>query len=186
MAKKVNEVLEEIAGHKNDKGVQLYNRFSKKNFNDLLLAMINDVDFKETVVKKTKSNACDLEDVLVTKEFRKWLKKVVEKLGVDSNDSKILLTDNFEIDNVNGLYEFFSAVLYEYMLAGNRFEIPAHEDFKGSITIKEVEEKTKTTNCRNPKDGSFLGTYETRQKKHKVLSVKSSCPSYLSEKRKIK
>lgn len=181
----VDEVLKSISSDNSD-GKQVYNRFSKKNFNMLLEAMMNDTNFKESIVKKANKDTYELEDVMVTKEFRKWLKKIVEKLGVDSNESKIVLTDEFVIDNVSGLYEFFTAVIYEYMIAGNRFEIPAHEDFKGSIYLKDIDEKVKVTDCKNPRDGSFLGRYETKTKKHKTLAVKSSCPTYLSEKRKIK
>lgn len=184
--KTVNEVLNEVSASTNEKGNIVYNRFSKKNFNELLLAMANDVEFTENVVKKAGDDYCLVDEVFVTKKFRKWLKKVVEKMGIDSKESQLIMSNDFTIDSVDGLYEFFMACVYEYMVVGNRFEIPPHEDFKGSIYIKDVKEKKKNIDVRNPKDGTFMGTYEIKNKKHKVLATKSPCPTYLSEKRRIK
>ena len=49
----VNETLKEMEGKVNDNGKVSVNRFSKKNFNKLLKAMMNDTDFsiKVPVVK---------------------------------------------------------------------------------------------------------------------------------------
>lgn len=181
----VEEALKEIAAKENAKGILVLNRFSKKNFNTLMTAMVNDVKFTEKVVKKAGDDGVELENILVTESFRKWLKNVVEKLGVDSNDSKVIMTDNFKINNMDGVYDFFLAAVYEYMKAGNKFDIPAHEDFKGSIYLKDVDKTTKVNTARNPITGETIGDFEVTKKKHKVLAVKSSCPTYLSSKRKI-
>lgn len=180
----VEEALKEISAKPGKNGKITPNRFSKKNFNLLLTALANDVDFKEKVVKKAGDDSVELEDIMVTKDFRKWIKKIVEKLGVDSKDADVVLTSDFKIDNVDGLYDFFASAVYEYMLAGNRFDIPAHEDFKGSIYLKDIDASSKTGTARNPMTGEILGNYETKKKKHKELGVKSSCPKYLTEKLK--
>lgn len=181
----VQEALESMKAKTNAKGEKVINRFNKKNFNTLMLAMANDVDFTSKVAKKT-GDTFELEDVLVTKNFRKWCKTLVEKAGVDSSESERVMSADFTIDNVEGLYDFFATALYEYLDAGNRFDLPDKEDFQGGIVLKDIEESTRVFEARNPKDGSSLGTFETTKKKHKELAVKSSCPSYLSEKRKIK
>ena len=180
----VQEALDSIQAKTNAKGEKVINRFSKKNFNTLMTAMANDVDFTSQVAKKT-GDSVELEDVMVTKEFRKWCKNLVEKAGVDKNESEIVLSENFKIDNVEGLYDFFTTALYEYLAAGNRFDLPAREDFQGGIVLKDVDESVRVYDARNPKDGTYLGTFETTKKKHKELGVKSSCPTYLSSKRQI-
>lgn len=161
------------------------NTFSKKNFNILATALVNDNNFKIQVAKKV-SGECQLEDVMVTSEFRKWCKKLVEKAGVDSVESEKVLSDEFKINDVSAVVDFMTAAIYEYMNAGNRFDLPDREDFHGGFYLKNVEETTKTRDAKNPKDGTYIGTFETTKKKHKILAAKSSCPTYLSSKRKIK
>ena len=185
----VEEALATMQAKKNAKGETILNRFNKKSFNNLLLAMANDVEFTSKVAKKVKNedgtDSFELEDVMVTKEFRKWCKKIAEKAGIDRAESERIMTSDFTINDVEGLYDFFATALYEYMNAGNKFELPSKEDFEGSFFIKEVDEVTKEYDGRNPKDGSFTGRYKSTNKKHKEAKVKSSCPSWLSEKRKI-
>lgn len=182
---KTNDFINSISAKENENGKVVTNRFNKNTFNELLLTMANDIEFKEELAKKA-GDSFKVNEVLVTKDFRKWVKKLVESFGVDSKESQIILTEDYGIKSMDGLYDFFMAAVYEYMVAGNRFEFPTHEDFKASITIKEVDETVKNTDARNPNTGEYLGTYETKSKKHKVLSTKSKCPTWLSEKRRIK
>ena len=176
----VAEALEQVK----QKGKNV-NSFSKKNFNTLATALVNDNNFKVNVAKKV-GGECQLEEVMVTSEFRKWCKKLVEKAGVDSAESEKVLSDDFKINDVTAVVDFMTAAIYEYMNAGNRFDLPDREDFHGGFYLKDVEEKTTTRDAKNPKDGSYIGTFETTKKKHKILAAKSSCPTYLSSKRKIK
>lgn len=60
------------------------------------------------------------------------------------------------------------------------------EDFTGSLMLKEIPETKKQYNSRNPRTNESIGLFESTKKKHKELKVKSSCPTYLSSKRKIK
>ena len=186
----VQEVLDSIQAKENAKGNKVLNRFNKKNFNALMLAMANDVDFTSKVGKKVKdadgADSVELEDVMVTKEFRKWCKKLVETAGIDKVESEKIMTSDFVINDVEGLYDFFATALYEYLNAGNKFDLPTKDDFEGSIYMKDVEESTRTYEGRNPATGESLGVFEATNKKHKEIAVKSSCPSWLSEKRKIK
>lgn len=181
----VAEALEAVKAKTNAKGEPVINRFNKKNFNMVALAIANDVNFTTKVAKKAGTDVV-LEDVMVTKEFRKWCKKFAEKLGVDSAESERILTGEFQIDTVDGLVDFMSAAIYEYMNAGNRFDFPNREDFQGGFYLKTVKESKTVRDAKNPKDGSFIGTFETTKKQHKVLAAKSSCPTYLSDKRKVK
>lgn len=181
----VQEALATMQAKTNAKGDKVVNRFNKKNFNTLMLALANDVNFSTKVAKKSGDDV-ELEEVMVTKGFRKWCKDLVEQAGVDKSESARILTDEFVINNVEGLYDFFTTALYEYLNAGNRFDLPNREDFQGGIVLKDVDESVRTYEARNPKDGAYIGTYETTKKKHKELAAKSSCPTYLSEKRKIK
>lgn len=182
----VEEALESMKGKKNAKGEMVINRFNKKNFNTLMVAMANDVDFKAEYVKVKKDEIDSIEDVMVTKGFRKWCKKLVEAAGVDKAESERVMSPDFKIDNMDGLYEFFATALYEYMEAGNRFDFIPRKEFKGGIYIKEVPERERTADAFSPKDRTYLGTYKTKKKKHKEVFVKSSCPAYLQERIKIK
>lgn len=182
----VEEAIASMKGKVNEKGEVVINRFNKKNFTTLMVAMANDVDFKAEVAKTKKGELDSIEDVMVTKGFRKWCKQLVEKAGVDKGESERILSEDFKIDNMDGLYEFFATALYKYMEAGNRFDLIPTKDFKGGIYIKDVPERVKEADAFSPKDRSYLGRYKTTKKKHKELFLKSGCPEFLQERVKVK
>lgn len=163
-----------------------YNRFNKKSFENLLRAMLNDTEVKIGTIKVKNNEVSSKEDIMVTQEFRKFLQKILRTAGIDAEDSKAILSKDFIIDNVDGLYEFFTTAMYIYMDNGNKFDMIPTENFKGSLYINNVAETKKTQDAKNPKDGSSLGIFETTKKTHKKLCVKSSCPSYLVNRKKIK
>ena len=181
----VEEALNTMRAKANAKGKVTINRFNKKNFNTLMTALANDIEFKTQVAKVKKGELDSLEDIMVTKEFRKWCKKLVERMGVDKTESEKVLTADFTIPDMEGLYEFFATALYEYMNAGNQFELLPKNDFKGLIYLKDVDEKTTTSDAYSPQDRSYLGTFETTKKKHKEVAAKSSCPAFLTTRKKV-
>lgn len=180
----VEEALATMQAKTNAKGEKVLNRFNKKNFNILMTAIANDVNFTEKVAKKV-GDGFELEDVMVTKAFRKWCKKLVEKAGIDSKDAEVVMTSDFIIDDMEALYDFFSAALYEYINAGNKFDMHTKEDFQGSIFMKDIAETTKEYEARNPSTGETIGKFEGKTKKHKELKIKSTAPSWLSSKRQL-
>ena len=181
MSKTVNEVLQTMT---NETGK---NRFNKKNFTTLMTALANDTDFITRVAKVRNSEIDVIEKITVSKGFREFCKKILEKAGLDKNESVIALSDSFEFTNsdFNGFYEFIETAIYEYMNSGNTFEFLPREDFKGSISIKDVPEKTTVAEAFSPKDRTSLGTYETTKKRHKELVAKSSCPVWLKDRKKV-
>lgn len=181
----VEEALVEMKA-KEKNGKIVVNRFSKKNFTRLLTAMANDVDFTTDYVKVKKGEIDTVEKIMVSKEFRKWCKALLEKAGIDKSESVKILDKEFVIPSMDGLYEFFATALYEYMNAGNQFEFLPKKDFVGKLYIKNIDEKTNVTEAHSPQDRSYLGTFETKKKKHKEIASKSSCPSWLQERKKIK
>jgi hypothetical protein len=182
----VKEVLEEMSASRKSDGKFDYNRFNKKNFEKLMKAMLNDPEFKTEVAHAKKNELESVEEIEVSKGFRQFCKRIIEKAGVDKAESERILTDEFTFDNVSGLYEFFATALYLYIENGNRFDLIPKKDFKGSIAIKEVKKTTKTSSSHHPKTREYLGDYETTKEEHKILSVKSSCPSYLKSRKKVK
>ena len=181
----VKEVLETMKATRKDNGKFNYNRFNKENFKKLMKAMLNDPNFK-TEVAHVKNDELTIEELAVTEGFRKFCKRVIEKSGVDKKESERILTEEFTFDNVDGLYEFFATAMYLYIEQGNRFDLIPTKDFKGSIAIKDVKKSSKTSAAHSPQTREYLGDYEVTKKDHKVLVVKSSCPSYLKTRRKVK
>lgn len=173
----VEEALEVI----NKKGG--YNRFNKKNFETLMVALLNDNTFNTKIAKYRKGNL-NVEEIFPTKKFRHWCKKLLESTGMDRKDAEVVLSDDFKIDNVDGIYDFFMAAAYEYMKDGNHFDFPSKEDFQGSIYLKKVKGSKKKTKQYNPKNRELIGTYLIEKEDHVELCSKSSCPSYL-KKRKL-
>ena len=188
MAKKpmtVEEALKSMAGKTNKKGDITPNRFSRKYFNQLMEAMLNDIDFKHKVAKVSGDTLVGYDEIMVTRDFRRFCKKLVEKCGVDKIESEKIMTPEFTIDDVDGLYEFFAVALYKYMEAGNRFDLIPTVDFEGSITIKEVPESIRVADAFSPQDRKYLGTYETKKGKHKEIVAKAKTPKYLRSRKKV-
>ncbi len=181
----VEEALASMGAKTNANGKLVVNRFNKKNFNKLLTAMANDVNFKAHVAKVKKGELDTVEDILVTDGFRKWCKKLIEKAGVDKTESERVLSEDFVIPDMDGIYDFFVTAVYKYMEAGNQFDLLPTEDFKGSLYIKNVDEKVTVADAHSPQDRSYLGTFETTKKKHKELGVKSGCPAFLQNRKRV-
>lgn len=182
----VDEVLQTMQASKKDNGKFDYNRFNKKNFEKLMKAMLNDPEFETEVAHVKKGELDSVEKIRVTEGFRKFCKKILEKFGVDKSESGRVLTSDFTFDSTEGLYEFFATAIYLYIDNGNRFDLLPKKDFKGSLMIKNVAKSTKVTSAHSPQTRDYLGDFETTKEPHKVLVVKSSCPSYLKSRKKVK
>ena len=184
----VEEALASMKAKEGKNGKPVINRFNKKNFNLLMTAMANDPNFTTKVVKVKGGELDSVEDVMITKGFREFCKKIVEKAGVDKKESDVVFNADFEFTqaDMNGLYEFFASAVYQYMSVGNQFDFMPTEDFKGSISLKNVDEVSKTAEAFSPKDRASLGVYTTTKKAHKELTVKSNCPSFLKSRVKVK
>ena len=185
----VDEVLAEIQAKKkiDKKGVEkfVYNRFNKKTYTNLLRAMMNDPNLKMVTVKLKKGDIDTTDDIMVSQLFREFLKGVLIKAGVDASDASAVMSEDFTIDNADGLYEFFATSLYLYMNSGNKFDLIPTPELKASIYLDTIPESSKTAEVRDPKTKESMGTFETTKKAHKVVKVKSSCPSWLSSRRKV-
>ena len=183
----VKEALELMQAKEGKNGKKIPNRFNKKNFTTLMTAMANDPEFSAKVVKLKKGEIDSVENVMVSKGFREFCKRVVEKAGVDKTESARVLTSAFTFTNADmaGLYDFFATALYEYMNAGNWFEFIPTETFKASIALKDVAQTETTAEAFSPKDRSSLGVFKTTKKQHKELRVKSGCPSFLKDRKRV-
>lgn len=182
----VDEVLAEIRAKRNEKGNVILNRFNKKKFNKLMKAMINDPNFKTTVAVVKKGELESSEDIQVSEAFRKFCKHIVEKAGLDKAESPKVMTSEFTVDTVEGLYEFFATAMYMYMEEGNKFDLLPKEDFRGSLFIKENKPSKRTQKVFHPKTRESLGVLEIEKETHRSLGIKSTCPSYLKKRKKIK
>lgn len=184
-SKSVSEFLKEIAGKENKNGKVVPNRFNKKTFSKLMKVMANDPDFATDVVDVRKGEKVSVDKIMVSHKFREWCQKLVEKFGVDKKDAEIILSKDFQFGNMDGLYEFFATALYEYVSAGNYFELLPKEDFKGRIYVKTIPETTVVRDAKKPKTGEYLGTFETTYNCHKQLAVRSGCPAFLKHRKPV-
>mgnify|MGYP004639277883 CR=1 FL=1 len=161
-------------------------RFSRESFNEQIKTILNNPEYKVEVVKvaKSKAEGYDVSEVAVTEGFRKFCKRLLEQFGVDKYESEKVMTKDFQFNNVDGLYEFMCAAIYDYIDNGNKFDFVPRMGFKGSLELVDVEEKTKTSKLRDKVSGEER-IYTTFMKKHKKLKASSSCPSYLKVKKDL-
>ena len=135
---KVNEFLDSIRPDGNS-----ISRFNKSQFIDFLSVVANDDEFIPKYAR-TKGDSYAEYDVNVSKEFRKTIRKILIKLGLDKTDTKVIMDYDFTFDDLSGLYELFTTAMYEYMANGkHKFEIPSRKDFNGYLYILDVEEELK-------------------------------------------
>lgn len=160
------------------------NRFNKKKFNEHMLRLINDNNFKFEISKYSKGNI-KLTEIMPTKEFRKWCKKLLIQSGMDKKEASKVLKEDFTIESMNGLYEFFAAAVYTYMEDGNKFDFMPTSNFKGSIYINKVPKSKKISKYYSPKDRSYIGEFETEIGEHVKLRSSSECPKYLKSRKKV-
>ncbi len=181
--KTVKEALVEVQAKEVD-GKKQMNRFSKKNFETVLAAMINDKDYKFIAARVKSGELEGVEEISTSELFRTLVEKILVAAGMDKDGAKV--AHDMEFTKVDGLYEVFAAALYEYMDAGNRFDLLPTKEFKGSIHVRTNDGSKETREAFHPKTRESLGTFETEKSPHKTLGVKSSCPKYLKKRNKIK
>lgn len=167
---------------KKKNGDYVLNRFSKKQFNKLMKDLANDPSFVAKIAVTKNGELDHIEDVAVSKGFRQWCKQLIEQVGVDSSESAIVLEESFQFKNMDGLYEFFSTALYQYMNAGNKYDLMPTEDFKASLYIKKNPKTKKSRKGRNPITGEDLGVIETTYEPYSSLKAQSPAPKYLTKK----
>lgn len=181
----VEEVLADIACTIDDDGKKKLNRFNRKNFDKLLTAAASDPNFTANVAQIKKKEFTGYEEIAVGSAFRKWVRSLLEKAGIDSSESAVVENADFPIGNMSWMYDMFAEVLWLYMNAGNKFDLPKKEGFEATLSLKDVEKTITESESRQP-GGESLGVYETTKETHQVLTVKSKCPAYLTSRRKVR
>lgn len=186
MKQTLNEVLDEIRADRKDNGKIAYRQFTRTNFEKVCRAIANDPDFETDFAVWIKDqDTITVDRLKVSYPFRLWLKRVLEQFGIDKNESKLVLEDDYEVPKMDWCYDFFATVLYEYIASGNKFMMIPKSDFKGKLYMKENEPSTKRTKAKNPRTGEYLGEFEIKNERYCSLAVESPCPDYLKTRRKM-
>ena len=160
--------------------------FSENNFNSLLHAMLNDLSFKEEVVKYGAGNETieDVEEVMVSQDFRKFLKGVLVEAGMDDADAAVVETEDFKIKNVDGLYELISSSIYQFMNLGHQFKFMPKKDFIATIGIRSFDAIDEDRNVHNPATGEkYVQHYKCAP--HRELCGKSHAPAYMVSRERV-
>lgn len=176
MAQTFAETFNDIrANISNTKSGAPIRTFSRADFDRLATAFLNEVDYKVDVAK-VKAGELSLTPVHPVQEFRKSLRTILLDFGVDKQDAERIMTADYEITKVDGLYEICSELVYQYA-ALKKFDFLPRETFNGSLTVKEVGESVSTHKHIQTKE-----EYKVKKKPHQVLERKSKTPTWLKEK----
>lgn len=160
------------------------NRFNKKKFNEHMLNLFNDPNFKFEI-SKFSHDGVKLVEIMPSKEFRSWCRKLLIQTGMDKDEAGKVLKEDFKMDTANGLYDFFVAAMYTYMEEGNKFDLLSKNDFKGSVYLSKVPKTKKKSKYYSPKDRSYVGEFETETEPFVKLKASSECPKYLKKRKKV-
>lgn len=184
MAKEsVEEVLTAIAAKVGADGKKSLNQFNRSKFTRLMNAAASDPDFTAQVANISKGEFTGYEDVACGKNFRKWVRTIVEKAGIDPQESSVVEGSDFPIGDMDWMYDFFAEVLWLY-LEGNKFKLPSKQGFEATLYLKDVDETIKTGEVKKP-GGEVIGTFETTKGAHKELVSKSKCPKWLQKRKEV-
>lgn len=183
----VEDVLAEMTAGTKEDGSIINKSFNKKNFTKLLKAMMNDPELKTQVANVKNGELVSVDEISVGEGFRKWVRKVVEKAGVDHNDAEVVMNDAFEFDSAEGIYEFIATAIWLYIERGNMFQLMPKENLSNvSFGIKKVPKKVKQQESRNPITGESLGMFEHTYDEHLELVVKNGgCPKWMKKRKKL-
>jgi len=180
--KTFDEVFNEIKSNVSvSKSGKIKKTFSRTDFDTLLKAMVNEPEYTTTYCG-TKGGKMVKKDVQPVKMFRESLKRVLMNFGVDSQDAEKIIKD-YKFTNVDGWYELMSEIIYRYMEADKKFDFPTREDFKASISMKNVDKAVGTYSAIKKKgeDGP-TEKFKIETKSHKILEKKSKAPAWLKKK----
>ena len=180
--KTFEEVFNEIKSNVSvSKSGKIKKTFSRTDFDTLLKAMVNEPEYT-TEYCSTKGGEMVKKSVQPVKMFRESLKRVLVNFGVDSHDAEKIVSE-YKFTNVEGWYELMSEIIYRYMEADKKFDFPTREDFKGSVSVKNVEKSVGTYSTIKKKgDDTPVETFKIETKSHKILEKKSKAPNWLKKK----
>ena len=110
MAKTFKEVKAELkANVKRGKNGNIIHSFSKTDFNELINALINDLDYQMETVKIVDGQLTDFSAPIVKEVREKLLIPVLIKAGVDRNEAtEIASTFRYSNSQTSCLYDFIA------------------------------------------------------------------------------
>lgn len=144
--------------------------FSRTDFDRLAKAYVNETGYTAKVYGKD-----GVAEVETVKALRGMIKRILKDFGVDEQEAAKIMTDEYQIRNVDGIYELCSELVYNYLDAGKKFSFLAKEDFEGSLVLESVEESESITKGVGEGAPEFL----VKKKAHKKIKAKSGCPKWL-------
>lgn len=155
--------------------------FSRADFDRLTKAYLNDVE-STIQVAGIKNGEMVEKEVQPVKLFRGMLKKILLDFGVDKQESEAML-DNYNIANVDGMYELCSEIIYNYLVADKKFDFLTKKTFMGSLTISDIGETTKEYSEIGKKDDDGeRKKFKVTTENHQRLEKQSKAPKWLKKK----
>ena len=173
MAKKsfkerLNEIVSSTAG--NTKDGKMKATFSRRMYNDIVNAMVNDEDY-EVENAQFKGGELVVTKSTPMKTFRtKLLNPILTEIKMDPSDAEKFIKDyEFTKGQTDGFYDLACASIMEYMGTGKSFRFPNKKDFVAAISLREMPESIYT----NPNNGN-----KTKREGFVTLVKKSTCPAW--------
>lgn len=152
---------------------QLKKIFSREAYYNILLQYLNDPDFESHIVVKKNGKAKKIKNYPV-KKFRKILYNVLIDFGVDEKDAEeVMTTYKFKKKTVEGMYDFISDFVYQYLQSGRKLKLYSKEDSVASIAL--IDKKGEKNKRRKVK-GELTNPVDTKD--HKVLKAQSPVPEW--------
>ena len=171
-SERLNEIVK--AAKANSKDGSVKTSFSRKFYDDVACAVLNDPDyeFEEVRVRNGKPTVLTIKP---SKAFReKIIAPILSTMNVDNDDVKRFVDDyQFSQAQAATIYDISSAINWEYMNTGKILRLPSKPDFVGSINVRNIDESV----YENKKTG-----VKTKRKAHKALLKRSTTPSWCKEK----
>ena len=169
--KRMDEIIK--AAKASSKDGKLKSSFSRKFYDDVAGAVMNDPDYVFDEVKVRNGEAVTVE-TKPSREFReKLLGPIAKGFNLDAEDAKKYIEDyEFTAAQASTIYDLMSAINWEYMNTGKILKMPATKEFAGAIQLRDVDESIY--------ENEHLKV-RVKRKKHKVLQKRSNTPAWCKE-----
>ena len=170
-SKRISEIIKSAKASSKDG--ELKSSFSRKFYDDVAGAVLNDPDYEFEGIKVRKGEAVPVKSK-PSREFReKLLGPIAKGFNLDAEDAKKYIDDyEFTSAQASTIYDLMSAINWEYMNTGKILKMPATKEFAGAIQLRDVDESIYENEHLNVR---------VKRKKHKVLQKRSNTPAWCKE-----
>ena len=171
-SKAVAEIIKDTTAKTKDG--KMKKTFSRKFWNDVANAMMNDPDYEFPGVTMKDGEAVETKTKPVQAFREKIIQPIAQEAGMDQTDAK-KFAEEYQFNKAQSatVYDLSMAIDIENMRCGKALRVPRQKEWVATISVRDMPEST----YENPPTG-----VKTKKKACKQLVKRSTTPAWLKQK----